>query len=591
MACSTASAAKVPALPAHLRRYVVGQDSSQYTPADQAVWRFVLLQMHSRLVGTAHPAYREGLAATGISVERIPGIGEMNDKLARFGWSAVCVDGFIPPRAFQEFQAAAILPIAADIRSREHLVYTPAPDIIHEAAGHAPILPDAAYSSYLRRIGEVGKRAFAAPEDDRVFGASRALSEVKEDPSALPEDVARAERELEAAVAGASVPSEAALLSRLYWWTAEYGLVGRPDDYKLYGAGLLSSLGESHSCHDPAVRKLVLDERCVDVAYDITRPQPQLFVAASFDALHEVLDRVARTLAFAQGGEVALSRALASREVASVQFSSGAWVMGIVRDVGPRLSAPAHLDVAGPVAFAWDGVIPPSLEPFAGLAEQRVLTGRLDGGAPLERASDEDVAARLDAATGRHRFRFDRGSTVEGRLLRLVRHPDGRLMAIELAAARITLPAAPPQDLERYLLLAAGDVVTAHAGAVDPRYYPDTPPSPAQIPRPRVLPGDERAVLDLYRQAEDAHRAGARSMAEVFPRIHAALAGDFPEEWLLRWNLLESLLKVSDGGALASTLQTELERLEVAYGGREPIASGLRYLAARPVHFSGGAGR
>ena len=87
-----------------------------------------------------------------------------------------------------------------------------------------------------------------------------------------PEDVRRVEAELEAALAGVTETSEAARLSRLYWWTAEYGLVGRVEDYKLYGAGLLSSLGESHSCHDPRVRKLVLDERCTDVSYDITKP-------------------------------------------------------------------------------------------------------------------------------------------------------------------------------------------------------------------------------------------------------------------------------------------------------------------------------
>ncbi|HEY0465603.1 MAG TPA: hypothetical protein VGC79_15420, partial [Polyangiaceae bacterium] len=129
-------------VPHDLRRFVVEQDYAQYNEVDQAVWRFVLLQTYQRLQHTAHPAYRDGLAQTGISVERIPRISEMSACLARFGWSAVCVDGFIPPRAFQEFQAASILPIAADMRSIDHLTYTPAPDIIHEAAGHAPILPD-----------------------------------------------------------------------------------------------------------------------------------------------------------------------------------------------------------------------------------------------------------------------------------------------------------------------------------------------------------------------------------------------------------------------------------------------------------------
>jgi phenylalanine-4-hydroxylase len=577
------------AVPAHLRRFVVQQDPSQYTAADQAVWRFVLLQMRGRLVETAHPAYRDGLAATGISVERIPGIDEMNDKLARVGWSAVCVDGFIPPRAFQELQASAILPIAADVRSRAHLAYTPAPDIIHEAAGHAPILPDPVFASYLRRMGDLGKKAFTLPEEARVFDAIHTLSEVKEDPAASAHALAAAEAELRLALASATEPSEAALLSRLYWWTAEYGLVGRPDDYKLYGAGLLSSLGESHSCHDPAVRKLVLDERCVDVAYDITRPQPQLFVAPSFEALHDVLDRVARTLASAMGGEAALSRALRSGEVASIHFSSGASVIGVLRGAGPRLEAPAYLRIDGPVAFAWDGEIVPALEPFSALDEQCVLTGRLEGGASLEVATDSALASHFDAASGRYAFRFNRGAAVDGRLVRTVRHADGRLMLLELVGARLTLPGAPPRELARYLLLAGGDVVTAHAGAVDARYYPDTPFSPVRVPRPRAFPAGERAMIDLYERAEGAHRAGSSAMAREFPRVHAALQRDFPREWLLRWNMLESLRKAPATGTLAQTLWDELEHLEMALDRRQPIASGLRYLessltpSARPA--------
>src|SRR5690349_18849261 len=215
-----------PHVPPHLRQFVVEQDYARYTGVDQAVWRFVLLQTRARLLETAHAAYRTGFEATGISVERIPSIAEMNERLSRSGWGAVCVDGFIPPRAFQEFQARGLLPIAADMRTREHLVYTPAPDIIHEGAGHAPILTEPAYAAYLRRIGEIGKRAFSVPEEERVFQASYLLSEAKEDPSASPERVARVERELADAVASVPEDSEAAWLSRLYWWTAEYGLVG-----------------------------------------------------------------------------------------------------------------------------------------------------------------------------------------------------------------------------------------------------------------------------------------------------------------------------------------------------------------------------
>ncbi|MEO6600390.1 MAG: phenylalanine 4-monooxygenase, partial [Polyangiaceae bacterium] len=82
-----------PRIPHNLRRFVVEQDYAQYTEVDQAVWRFVLLQTYQRLQHTAHQAYRQGLAQTGISVEKIPRIAEMSECLERFGWRAVCVDG------------------------------------------------------------------------------------------------------------------------------------------------------------------------------------------------------------------------------------------------------------------------------------------------------------------------------------------------------------------------------------------------------------------------------------------------------------------------------------------------------------------
>ncbi|HEX3854941.1 MAG TPA: aromatic amino acid hydroxylase, partial [Polyangiaceae bacterium] len=315
-------------VPHNLRRYVVEQDYEQYTEIDQAVWRFVLLQTYERLRHTAHPAYRQGLAQTGISVERIPRIAEMSECLARFGWQAVCVDGFIPPRAFQEFQAASILPIAADIRSKDHLVYTPAPDIIHEAAGHAPILPDSRYAAYLRAIGEVGKLAFSSPDDARVYAAIFELSEVKEIRGVRPELVTQAEARLEQALSGVSSASEASRLSRLYWWTAEYGLVGTPSDYRLYGAGLLSSLWESHACHDSAVKKLPLSAACVEQGYDITRTQPQLFVARDFEHLFAVLSEVEASLVHRVGGDRALQAALHSEELATLHFRDQRFLIG-----------------------------------------------------------------------------------------------------------------------------------------------------------------------------------------------------------------------------------------------------------------------
>src|SRR5262245_21286561 len=111
-------------LPPHLRRYVVTQDYQAYTPRDHAVWRHILRRLRSHLADKAHPDYLAGLAATGIGTERIPSLDEMNERLARLGWAAVPVRGFIPPEVFTELQSLGVLAIAADIRTLEHIDYT-----------------------------------------------------------------------------------------------------------------------------------------------------------------------------------------------------------------------------------------------------------------------------------------------------------------------------------------------------------------------------------------------------------------------------------------------------------------------------------
>ena len=162
-------------LPTHLQRYVADQDYGAYTPRDHAVWRHILHRLTNRLKDTAHGSYLAGLAATGIGLERIPSLDEMNLKLEGLGWSAVGVRGFIPPAVFTELQSLGVLAIAADIRSHEHIEYTPAPDIVHESAGHAPIIANARYAQYLKRCGLVGFKAIASAElNEEMSGDSLA---------------------------------------------------------------------------------------------------------------------------------------------------------------------------------------------------------------------------------------------------------------------------------------------------------------------------------------------------------------------------------------------------------------------------------
>jgi len=349
------------ALPSHLRRYAVTQRYAEYTPRDHAVWRHVLRRLVGHLGGRAHPSYLAGLAATGIGTEQVPRIEEMDEKLARLGWSAVCVRGFIPPAVFTELQARRVLAIAADVRSPEHVEYTPAPDIVHESAGHAPILADPDYAASLQRLGELGFRAIASAEDGAVYESIRHLSVVKEDPEASPREVQGAERRLAEASAARRSASESARASRLYWWTAEYGLVGDPARPRLYGAGLLSSIGESVHCLSDAVEREPLSLACVEQDYDITSMQPRLFVARDFAQLSELAGQMAGTLSWRRGGDHGLQTALAARTVNHLVLDGGREISGVVYEVypgrterAPGLTAAAAV-VGGPCLLSRGG--------------------------------------------------------------------------------------------------------------------------------------------------------------------------------------------------------------------------------------------
>jgi phenylalanine-4-hydroxylase len=561
-------------IPPHLRRFVVRQDYSQYNEEDQAVWRFVVQHSHARLLETAHPAYARGFDGTGISVERIPRIDEMSERLSRFGWRAVCVDGFIPPRAFQAFQALGILPIATDIRTSKHLTYTPAPDIIHEAAGHAPFLTEPHYADYVRRVGEVGQKAFAKPSDHAVYDAIYTLSEVKENPAATPAQLARAESALARSSREAGEPSEATKLARLYWWTAEYGLVGTLDDYRSYGAGLLSSIGEGHFSREPSVRKVPLDAGCVSVDYDITRAQPQLFVVRDLSLLDDVLSDVERTLAFREGGARALRLAVESEEVATLTLDSGVDVVGMVTRIHSADGVPFLLELSGHTALARDGAV---LDAMPRPAAQAVPLGRLADGTPLSSLSKDALSSRT-SPTGELALRLESGLEISGRTRALLVEGDRVLvvLAADLALARngqVLFRSEAPFPL------ALGEAVrTACAGA--PRgFHPPTAPSDVWVPKPRTFDAAERERIGLYERGVSAFRslAGADAAHEL-ARVAALADRVCPDDWLLRYNLLESLVRLGERGEVGARLETDLERLEIRYEHREPIATGLAHL-------------
>ncbi len=433
-------------LPPHLERYAVDQDYARYTPVDQSAWRHIMRQLKSFLSEHAHPCYLEGLARTGIETDSIPHIEVMNDKLEKFGWRAVSVSGFIPPAAFMELQSLGVLPIASDMRSVDHLLYTPAPDIVHEAAGHAPILVDPSFASYLKSYAQVASKAILSREDMEQYEAIRVLSDMKEDPGSTPWQIQQAEKRLKYLTDAMTDTSEAAVLGRMNWWTAEYGLIGDLKNPKIFGAGLLSSIGESRSAMSATVKKIPLTIDCIQYAYDITEQQPQLFVVDTFERLGDILEELARKMAFRRGGVESLEKAKRAKTVNTIELDSGLQISGRLKDFRVAAGEAAYLSFDGPTQLSLLGTE---------IAGQGVDHHHHGFGSPLGRAAVEFDGSRSSAFAlasltpgelERIGFKsgntvslyFESGVVVQGRVTKLIFSSSENLVIATLEQARAT---------------------------------------------------------------------------------------------------------------------------------------------------------
>lgn len=340
-------------LPKHLKQFIKPQDYSDYTPINQAVWRYVMRKNVNYLSKVAHSSYLEGLKKTGIEVDNIPSMYGMNRILSEIGWAAVAVDGFIPPNAFMEFQAYNVLVIASDIRQLEHIEYTPAPDIIHEGAGHAPIIANPEYAEYLRRFGEIGCKAISSSKDYEMYEAIRLLSILKEAEGTPQTEIEAAEKAVEDLQNNMGELSEMAQIRNLHWWTVEYGLIGTLDNPKIYGAGLLSSIGESAWCMTDNVKKIPYDFSAVHQSFDITKLQPQLYVTPDFAYLSLILEEFANTMALRTGGLSGIKKLIHSKALGTVELSTGLQISGVFTNVIEENGKPIYIQTTGRTALSY----------------------------------------------------------------------------------------------------------------------------------------------------------------------------------------------------------------------------------------------
>lgn len=570
---------RLESLPPHLKKFMVPQHYESYTPINHAVWRYVMRQNLSYLSKVAHSSYMEGLAKTGITLDRIPSVKEMNAILGKIGWAACTVDGFIHPQAFMEFQEHKVLVIAADIRQIDHIEYTPAPDIIHEAAGHAPIIADEHYAEYLRLFGEIGRKAFSTAKDYALFEAIRHLSIIKEDPYTPAEAIQAGEQKIEQLISELGEPSEMSLIRRLHWWTVEYGLIGNMENPKIYGAGLLSSIGESVSCMKPEVKKIPYSLEAMHVDFDITKPQPQLFVTPDFKFLSVVLEQFADTMALRRGGSYGLKLAKESTSQATVVYSSGLAASGILNEyILDDLGKPAYVSFAGPVSLSDNQ----TQLPGHGTGYHKEGFGSPCGNWKKTAKSPELLTEQelqdLDVKVGRKAvIEFNSGVTVSGILTGETRHLDGRLMLLSFSDCTVSLV---DRVLFRpewgiYDMAVGAQIISVYSGVADPYNHVMEFKVSAETTHKIEYDSQTGKLFGLYEQVRRIRdtRSGYEQLSETADMV----AAEFPQDWLCTMEILEILTDIGLYPDVRDTLHRRLEKMtETIPACRKLIEDGFR---------------
>lgn len=552
-------------LPAHLRQFIKPQNYTDYTAIDQAVWRYVMRKNVDYLSTVAHESYTDGLKKTGISIDHIPNMYGMNRILKEIGWAAVAVDGFIPPSAFMEFQAYNVLVIASDIRQLNHIEYTPAPDIIHEGAGHAPIIANPEYAEYLRRFGEIGCKAISSAKDYELYEAVRHLSIIKEAPGTQKKKIEKAEKAIEVLQENMGKNSEMALIRNLHWWTVEYGLIGSVNDPKIYGAGLLSSIGESAWCMTDKVKKLPYSLEAVNVSFDITKPQPQLFVTPDFAFLSQVLEDFANTMALRNGGLDGVQKLIDSQSLGTVELSTGLQISGIFDSVIAHEGKPIYIQTKGETALAFRE------KELVGHSTQRhsngfgTPIGKLKGiNLAIENMGPRDLKAYKIYEGETVSLEFEGGIQVSGQIITGTRNLQGAILLITFKNCNVTYKGTiiftSPSEL--YSVAVGKEVVSAFNGPADLKSF-DLVSHTLSSKGSKPQTSKKRKSLERYYEQIRHFREGKNTTISR-NKVFRELKENHPKDWLLPVELYELAKNNGDEG-FAMEIEVHLEKIKRDY--------------------------
>ena len=225
---------------------IVAQPWDDYSADDHATWATLYARQRELLVGRASSEFLRAQDAMGMTPDHIPRYADLNAVLGEAtGWTLIGVEGLLPELDFFEHLANRRFPVTWWIRRPDQLDYIEEPDLFHDLFGHVPLLMNPVFADYMAAYGRGGVKAHAIGPD--------ALQN----------------------------------LTRLYWYTVEFGLIREADGLRIYGSGIVSSSGESvHALESASPNRIGFDlERVMRTRYRIDSYQKTYFVIDGFEQL------------------------------------------------------------------------------------------------------------------------------------------------------------------------------------------------------------------------------------------------------------------------------------------------------------------
>lgn len=355
--------------------------------------------------------------------------------------------------------------------------------------------------------------------------------------------------------------SEMARIRNLHWWTVEYGLIGDINNPKIYGAGLLSSIGESYKCLQPEVKKIPYTIEAADVSFDITEPQPQLFLTPDFATLANVLNEFADGMALRKGGSYALQKAIESKNTASIVFSSGLQVSGTVDSFIERNGLPVYFKTIGPSNLNYKNT---ELQGHSKSYHAHGFSspiGNLKGlDIPFEHIGIEHLNDAHLIQDKICDLEFVSGVKVHG-VLRNIWFEEGNLVLLSFSDCIVTFEEQVLFEPEwgMYDMAIGESIISGYSGPADPEAFGLNHPVPAEKTHSIEYTDKDKDLHRIYQRVRDIREATC-SFAEL-PVLWKELKEKHHDDWLCALEILELLNKKGIEDDVFREILSTLERM------------------------------